>query len=84
MENGLQSAAQAAGYCTAATCTPAELLRFAQQHGDELESALGKYAAALVSESATATGGGGATGGTAAQRAAERLDVNVEVIAQTR
>ena len=66
MNNALSSAAAAAGYCATATCTPAELLKFAQEHGDELTGDLAHYASALVSESAKI--GTGAAGARAAAK----------------
>ena len=68
MNNALSSAAAAAGYCAAATCTPAELLKFAQEHGDELTGDLARYASTLVSESTKIGGGAGSAGARAAAK----------------
>ena len=74
MNNALQSAAHAAGYCALATCTQAELLRFAQEHGSEQTGILGSFAKLLVSESATGPGG------SAAARAAAKLGLDLVVL----
>ena len=70
MNNALNGAASAAGYCGALKCTPAELLKFAQEHGDELTGHLARYANALVSESASVASG------SAASRAAAKLGLD--------